>query len=185
MTTGKPDFFYIFDMPTLDERIEAVKYLLIDFPKKHPRRPWLQELVYNTIHFRDAGLLAFLLRNGATANDPVRNYISPLGEAIEYFDRCPACFYLIIGGGADLEAQVMEGSPLHIAARYMQLEPLRLLLALGANPNSRMDDGGETPLYYAEIRNWHPGISILEAAGGISKSPQIVWNDNDLHDGRP
>lgn len=185
MANHKPEFSYIFDMPTLDERIETVKYLLVDFPKKHPRRPWLQELVYNTIHFTDSGLLAFLLRNGATANDPVRNYISPLGEAIQFFDRCPACFYLLIGAGADLEAQVMEGSPLHIAARYQQLEPLELLLSLGANPNSRMEESGQTPLYFAEIRNWQSGISILKAAGGISKASQIVWNDNDLHDGQP
>ena len=52
-------------------------------------------------------------------------------------------------------------SPLMFAARYNKVEIIKILLANGANPNSK-DEKGLTALKYAQLSNANDAVLILK-----------------------
>lgn len=52
-------------------------------------------------------------------------------------------------------------SPLMFAARYNKVEIIKILLANGANPNSK-DEKGFTALKYAQLSNANDAVLILK-----------------------
>lgn len=54
---------------------------------------------------------------------------------------------VLIGAGADLEAQSDVGTPLYISAYYRHADFVRLLLEAGANVDARSSNAGDTALF--------------------------------------
>ena len=74
---------------------------------------------------------------------------------------------LLIDNGADVNQAVSGSTPLMTAAMAPQdgsSEPLKLLLARGANPNIR-DNSGNTALFWAYFSGNNQAIELLKAAG--------------------
>ena len=71
----------------------------------------------------------------------------------------------LIKGGSDVNQQTCSGSaPLHIAARYGQLEVAKVVLAAHAEVHVR-DKRGDTPLKYAQSNNKHELVELLRQHG--------------------
>ena len=80
------------------------------------------------------------------------------------------------GSGAQVEAILkatpnerdaatdLGARPLHLAAGNLDLSPLRVLLAAGANPNAR-DQEGNTPLHVAAFSQKAKHVQLLLEAG--------------------
>lgn len=63
--------------------------------------------------------------------------------------------------GVDVNEKSNGMSPLMIAARYNKVEIIKILLANGANPNSK-DEKGFTALKYAQLSNANDAVLILK-----------------------
>lgn len=94
---------------------------------------------------RDAGMMDWLLNNGADPNrlsDSGR--VAPIEEAadwgrIDVIDR-------LLESGADINLSSLDnGTALHTAARYGRVDLINALCQRGANPDSTDQKDGETP----------------------------------------
>lgn len=88
--------------------------------------------------------------------------------------------------GADLHARVYEYDILTaamLAPRHgedVNTELIKLLLAVGANPNDRSEDGA-TSLYWATVRDENEIIRLLIAAGATVEAEQPKDGYTSLH----
>ncbi len=105
---------------------------------------------------------ALLLQHGAdvkqVSRNPMRN--QPLHACIA-LGRNPETVRLLLAHGADINAAQAGGyTPLHQAAAAGLEEMTRILLAAGANPAARCDQG-KTPADYARERGHDAVLALL------------------------
>src|SRR5205807_634935 len=76
---------------------------------------------------------------------------------------------------------IMRPRPLHLAVVKRQAAALRVLLDLGANPES-LDEAGFTPLDRAAMMRASDLVSMLEAAGAQLRLPAAaaLGRDSDI-----
>jgi hypothetical protein len=105
-----------------------------------------------------------LLRAGADVNAANRSGGTPLMTAIAFDAKSTAIMERLLDGGADIDAQDDGGrTALMYAAKYGRKEALQILLARGANPAIR-DNDGRTAAAMTENSNAAELSRILEDA---------------------
>jgi hypothetical protein len=83
-----------------------------------------------------------LLRAGADVNTANQSGVTPVMTAVAFDARSTAVMERLLDGGADIDAQDNGGeTALMYAAKYGRKEALQILLARGANPAIRDNDG--------------------------------------------
>ncbi|HUE69631.1 MAG TPA: ankyrin repeat domain-containing protein [Pirellulaceae bacterium] len=98
-----------------------------------------------------------LLKIGADANS------SPRELPLIWYAEAPDVLKLLLQHGADIDARWRNRTHLHSAALY-DLELVKTLLSLGADPNARETDG-ETPLFAATHAGRADVAGVLAANG--------------------
>jgi hypothetical protein len=105
-----------------------------------------------------------LLRAGADVNAANRSGGTPLMTAIAFDAKSTAILERLLDAGADIDAQNDGGmTALMYAAKYGRKEALRILLARGANPAIR-DNQGRTAAAMTENANAAELTGMLEEA---------------------
>lgn len=105
--------------------------------------------------------LAFALSfNAVSANNGMLKDYNPLCIAISKSDNDTA--KKIIEYGGDVNERYNGMTPLMLAARYNNVEMIRLLLEKGAVASDK-DTRGNTALKYAELSNATEAIDFLKA----------------------
>jgi ankyrin repeat protein len=112
-------------------------------------------------------IAAALLKAGADPNNFAYYWDFPLTEAVE--SRTPGATELLLKYGAKINAidQVTGQTALHAAVMYRNYEAIQLLLASGANPKIK-DEDGKTPI---EEVDHDECISHLFSGGKVSDKP--------------
>jgi ankyrin repeat protein len=114
-----------------------------------------------------------------------KNYLSRACKC-NYKDRSQLV-YALLRSKADMNVQDCMGkTPLNLAARNRQIHIVRLLISLGANPNSR-DNGGCAPLFEAcggRLIDSYKGceariVNIVELLLRVRADPNLADNDGD------
>ena len=124
----------------------------------------------DAVEQRDLARLAALLAAGAdpNASHPDSPAWVPLKGAVEELaDGGPIeAVVLLLRHGADVDGGRIPGNatPLLVAAMNQQSEAARMLLAAGADPNVR-DDEGETPLGLSRKYGNHEMVGLLTLCG--------------------
>lgn len=123
-----------------------------------------------TIVYLGVALLAFT--NVSLANNPnslaVAKIVATTYEGLKPFSAAIVkgdveAVKKFIEYGVDVNEKSNGMSPLMIAARYNKVEIIKILLANGANPNSK-DEKGLTALKYAQLSNATDAVQILKQA---------------------
>lgn len=123
-----------------------------------------------TIVYLGVALLAFT--NVSLANNPnslaVAKIVTTTYEGLKPFSAAIVkgdveAVKKFIEYGVDVNEKSNGMSPLMIAARYNKVEIIKILLANGANPNSK-DEKGLTALKYAQLSNAIDAVQILKQA---------------------
>src|SRR5262245_5283529 len=136
--------------------------------------------LFDAIERHDLAALAALLTAGADPNaaHPEHRSWTPLQGAVEESaEGGPiGAVILLLRHGAAVDGGGLPGdaTPLIVAAQYPRIEATRILLAAGANPSAR-DDEGDTPLGLSLRRGDLVTAELLrlcgaEAAPGTSLS---------------
>jgi ankyrin repeat protein len=89
---------------------------------------------------------------------------------------------LLLAFGADIQQHgVNDYTPLHYAAAKNDLRLIKLLLARGADPDSRTGiDDFTTPLEEAESRGLSEALQILKEFRSLGKHKRDQWNEITL-----
>ena len=103
--------------------------------------------------------LALSVNALASNNGEVRNY-DPLCIAISKSDNVTA--KKIIEYGADVNERFNDMTPLMYAARYNNVEMIKILLGKGADVSIK-DSKGNTALKYAEVSNANQALEFLKS----------------------
>ena len=135
------------------------------------------------------------IQRGANINERDEDGSSPLIELMIHtnMDGTEYMYYEDIIPqliGNDVNYIGPNGSALHYAVLYSQLEYLLRLLAIGANINLK-NNNGETPLFVASINNSGPNVRFLLIQGADPNIPdnegrlpiQVVGLRDDNRDG--
>jgi len=86
---------------------------------------------------------------------------TPLGTAISKGDNEAARKFIEYGANVNEASNGM--TPLMIAARYNNIEVIKMLLAKGANVKAK-DGKGQTALKHAEMSNAKEAVQLIKAA---------------------
>ena len=106
------------------------------------------------------GLALALSLNAVASNNEILKEYDPLCIAISKSDNSTA--KKIIEYGGDVNERFNGMTPLMIAARYNNVEMIKILLEKGADSTEK-DQRGNTALKYAKLSNAKEAISFLEA----------------------
>lgn len=90
---------------------------------------------------------------------------SETGDTIELQKLLDSGLYVDATSSFGIRGNVNSWTALFAAARFNQIESLRLLLSAGANPDFR-DSAGRTPMHYAAENGHEAAIAVLIAHGG-------------------
>ncbi|HVS39263.1 MAG TPA: ankyrin repeat domain-containing protein [Gemmataceae bacterium] len=128
--------------------------------------------LFDAIEQHDLKRLVELLVAGADPNlgRPHQPFWTPLKAAVEAVaDGGPVeAVILLLRHRAAVDGGRTPGdaTPLIVAMINRQPEAARILLAAGADPNAR-DDEGDTPLRLSTARNDHATRALLVLCGGV------------------
>lgn len=126
--------------------------------------------LFDAIERRDLAAIAALLASGVDpdAPHPQQPLWTPLKGAIEEAaEGGPVeAVVLLLRYGAAVEGSRARGdsTPLIVAAQYSRAETIRILLAAGADPSAR-DDEGDTPLGLCLRRGDNATAGLLSLCG--------------------
>ncbi|MDE3270206.1 MAG: ankyrin repeat domain-containing protein, partial [Pseudomonadota bacterium] len=140
------------------DNLEVVRVLAdhYDFDQAYDNTsyPLLHALKYNSHN-----VAKFLLTRGVNVEIQNKHGHTPLHIA-----RGLEIVSLLLDKGLDVNAVTNSGmTPLHIAMSYNDLAVIELLLASGANPDSKGGRSGMSPLHYAKSP---AAVELILAAGG-------------------
>lgn len=139
--------------------------------------------LFDAIGRHDLAAVSALLAGGADVNapHPQHRFWTPLKEAVDAAaDGGPvSAVVLLLRHGAAVDGGRLPGdaTPLIVAAQFPQAETVRILLAAGADPEAR-DDEGDTPLGLCIRRGDHATAELLRLCG--AKAEQDVAGDRGL-----
>ncbi|PJE96925.1 serine/threonine protein kinase [Streptomyces carminius] len=138
---------------------------------KQRQQKKLSHRLFEAVLSGDARCVKALLRGGASPERRSTDGTTPLYLASVQGEAEVARLLMEAGASPDTESSGpgSEGTPLCAAACWGHTATVRELLAHGADPNLREDQGaGRSPLDWAD-NGPHPGITeILRAAGAHS-----------------
>ena len=126
--------------------------------------------LFDAIERHDLAAVAALLAAGANPNaaHPQQPRWSLLKGAVDAAsDGGPVGAVVLLlrhGAAVDGDGSPDDATPLIVAAQYPQSETVRILLAAGADPSAR-DDEGDTPLGLCLRRDDHATAELLRLCG--------------------
>lgn len=130
--------------------------------------------LFTAIAHGDTARVKALLRAGAEPERRDSEGTTPLYEACVNGEAEIAGLLLAAGASPDAESEGIgaQGTPLCAAASWGHTDAVRVLLAYGADPNLREDNGtGWSPLHWAN-RGPHPEtVGLLVTSGATAKEP--------------
>ncbi len=143
-----------------------------------------ESLLMRAVERSDVGAVRLLLSMGESPQLPASDGFTLLHQAVDevsvvgsgrkadraesnpHRDTALAVLTALLDGGADPNVQGMDGTPLHRAAGWGDVESARILLAYGADIESRMlVDGELTPLLHAALMGQPQMVRFLMDSG--------------------
>ncbi|MEV7523530.1 ankyrin repeat domain-containing protein [Streptomyces sp. NPDC091371] len=144
---------------------------------KRRRQKMLSRHLFEAIVKNDALRVRAALRAGADPRRAEAGGTTPLYEASVSGRTGIVRLLLEAGAPPDAESRGIgaEGTPLCAAACWGEADTVRELLAHGADPNLREDDGaGRSPLDWANAGPHPETVAVLTAAGAVDRAGTVT-----------
>jgi ankyrin repeat protein len=152
-------------------------------------------LLMRAIESSDLNAVKLLISLGESPSMPEPSGFTCLHQAIDNASKAElgpasetalAIIVALLEGGADPNAQGIDGTPLHRAAGWGLVEAARMLLAHGADIEARMlIDGELTPLMHAALMGQPLMVRVLLDAGAnplAVAAPYVMHGSATLRD---
>lgn len=174
----------IWDNYLTHRNLELLRQDILSYPWYETPKTADESLLMRAVEHTDVGAVRLLLSMGESAKLPASHGITLLHQAVDQVsdvgaglqansaesepnrDAALAVLTALLDGGADPNVQGMDGTPLHRAAGSGVVECARILLAYGADIESRtLVDGKLTPLMHAALMGQPQMVRFLIDSG--------------------